>query len=334
VEQQRAGAIDVHCHMVPPDVLAFLEREGEHYATRVGERDGQRVFIIEETATRPINARVLGTDDGAARLQDMDAEGIATEAVSCVPFVMYPSVEPDRGLAVAQVNNDALAGFAKRNPDRFVAVASVPLQAPELAARELERAAALGHRAVMIPPKVGARGLDEPVFEPFWDAAEALRLPIFIHPFEAAPSGVLARYALGNLVGNLYDTGLAAVLLICGGVLERHPGLRFILAHAGGTLPAVIGRVDNGYARAADMRRTIPRPPASYLDRFWYDTIALNPALLRALMGVYGSDRFVVGSDYPVGGTPHPVSDVRALGLDAASEALVLRGTAERLLEG
>src|SRR5579859_5981999 len=91
------GAVDLHSHMVTPDVLAVLEREGEHYATRIVERDGQRQFLIGKTATRPINAKVLGLDGGSARLRDMDAEGIDREVVSCVPFVMYPGVAPDRG---------------------------------------------------------------------------------------------------------------------------------------------------------------------------------------------------------------------------------------------
>src|SRR5579859_3472231 len=114
------GAVDLHCHMVTPDVLALLEREGQHYATRIVERDGQRLFLIGETATRPINARVLGLEDGAARLRDMDAEGVAREVVSCIPFVMYPGVEPERGLAVAQTHNDSVVAFAARNPRRFV----------------------------------------------------------------------------------------------------------------------------------------------------------------------------------------------------------------------
>src|SRR4051812_12727569 len=104
-----APVTDVHSHMVMPEVLALLEREGAAYNTRIVERDGRRVFLIEETARRPINAQVLGLDDGAARMADMHAEGIERELVSCVPFVMYPGVEAQRALAVAQTHNDSLA---------------------------------------------------------------------------------------------------------------------------------------------------------------------------------------------------------------------------------
>jgi aminocarboxymuconate-semialdehyde decarboxylase len=262
----------------------------------------------------------------------MDAEGVDMQAVSCVPFLMYPDVAPDAGLAIAQVNNDALADVGRRYPARFVPLASVPLQDPPAAARELERAARLGMRGVEIPPKVGEQGLDEPRFEVFWAAAEALGMVVCIHPFEAVPKGVLARYTFGNLVGNLYDTGLAAALLIFGGVLERHPRLRVVLFHAGGAFPSLIGRLDNGY-RQAGARAPIPRAPSTYIDQYWFDTIAHNPAMLGYLAATYGADRLVLGSDYPLpAGLLHPVAEVRRAGLPADAEQAVLGHNAARLL--
>lgn len=329
------GAIDLHSHIVTPDVLALLQRDGEHYATRIVERDGVRQFLIGETATRPINAKILGLERGAARLADMDDEGVECEVVSCVPFVMYPGVEAERALAVAQTHNDSVAAFAAQQPKRFVGMASVPLQSPSLAVRELERARGLGLglTSVMIPPTVQGRALDEDFFGVFWEAAAALNLLVFIHPFDATPTGLLARYNLGNLAGNLIDTGLAAAAVICGGVLERNPGLRVLLAHAGGTLPAILGRLDNGYGRSAQMRARIPRPPSTYVSQLWLDTIAFNQPFLRSLIGQLGVGHFVLGSDYPVGGPAHPVADVRGLGLSASDEVAVVRSNALGLIQ-
>jgi aminocarboxymuconate-semialdehyde decarboxylase len=325
-------AIDLHSHIVTTDVLALLQREGHNFQTRIIERDGQRFFLIAETATRPINPKVLGLDDGAARLADMDAEGIERAALTCVPFVMYPGVAPECALAVAQTHNDSVAALAARQPERFVGMASVPLQAPALGVRELERARNLGLVGVMISPSIQGQALDEPVFEVFWDAAEALNVLVFIHPFDAAPSGLLARYNLGNLAGNLTDTGLAAAAIICGGVLERHPRLRVLLAHAGGTLPAMLGRIDDGFQRFAEMQSRLSRRPSAYLSQLWLDTIAFNPPFLRSLIALLGADRFVVGSDYPVGGPPHPVTEVQTLGLSPDEESAVLRLNALHLL--
>jgi aminocarboxymuconate-semialdehyde decarboxylase len=231
------------------------------------------------------------------------------------------------------VNNDALSAVGRNNPERFVPLASVPLQDPPAAVKELERVARLGMRGVEIPPKVGPRQLDEPAFEVFWAAAEALGMAVCIHPFEAAPQGALARYFLGNLVGNLYDTGLAATLLIYGGVLERHPALRVVLYHAGGALHAVIGRLDMGYRIVPECREAIPRPPSTYMERFSFDIIAHNRAMLGHLVNAYGAERFVIGTDYPLpAGIAHPLAEVKALGLAPADEEKILSGNARRLL--
>ncbi len=323
-------AIDMHNHLIAPEVADFLAREGDKYATQFVEQDGQRFFVIQGTARRPYHDRMARPE---ARLPDMDAASIGMQAVSCVPFLMYPEVAPDLGLAIAQVNNDALAAIGRRLPERFAPLASVPLQDPPAAARELERAAKLGLRGVEIPPRIYEQGLDEPQFEVFWEAAEALQMVVCIHPFEAAPRGMLARYGLGILAGNLFDTGLAAAVLIYGGVLERHPQLRVVLYHAGGALPSMLGRLDMGYERIPDCRSAIPRPPSSYVNQFCFDTLAFNPAMVRYLVETYGANHLVIGTDYPLpAGTQRPMEEICALHLSADAEFAILRGTASHLL--
>jgi aminocarboxymuconate-semialdehyde decarboxylase len=325
------NAVDMHNHFIAPEIIDFLAREGSHYATRIVERGGRRFVLIQEKALRPIDGPISNAN---ARIADMDREGIAIQAISCVPFLMYPDVPNDRALAIAQVNNDAMAALAIADPQHFVPLASVPLQDPSVAARELERASRMNLRGVEIPPKVVEHQLDDPQFEVFWQAAEALRMVVCIHPFEAAPVGALARYALGNLVGNLYDTGLAAALLIYGGVLERHPKLRFVLYHAGGTLPALIGRLDMGYRLMPECKQAIPRPPSTYLSQFHFDIIAHSHEMLTHLVTAYGADRLVIGSDYPLpAGLAHPVQEVRALGLPSAEEQKILSSNARYLLD-
>ncbi|HUY28112.1 MAG TPA: amidohydrolase family protein [Candidatus Binataceae bacterium] len=322
--------IDMHNHFIAPEVIDHLAREGSHYATRIVEREGRRFFLIQEKAMRPIDGPISNAN---ARLKDMAREGIAAQAISCVPFLMYPDVEAAAGLAIAQVNNDAMAALARGDSAHFVPLASVPIQTPAAAATELERAAKLGLRGVEIPPKAIERQLDESDFEIFWAAAEALGMVVCIHPFEAAPTGALARYFLGNLVGNLYDTGLAAALLIYGGVLERHPKLRIVLYHAGGALPSIVGRLDMGYRLVPECRSAIPRPPSTYVAQFYFDIISHDRAMLGHLVKSYGADHFVLGSDYPLpAGLAHPVEEVKALGLSARDEEKILSCNAQELL--
>src|SRR5580692_563016 len=143
--------IDMHNHFIAPEIIDFLAREGEHFATRIVERDGRRFLLIQEKAMRPIDGPI---SNAQARIADMDCEGVNLQAVSCVPFLMYPDVEAALGLAIAQVNNDTMAALGANDHDHFVPLASVPMQDPAMAAKELERAAKMGLRVVESPPKV------------------------------------------------------------------------------------------------------------------------------------------------------------------------------------
>ena len=257
------------------------------------------------------------------------------QVLSCPPFMLYPGAEPAAALAVAQAINDTIAAAAEQRPDRFAGLASVPLQAPELAARELERAAGLGFRGVQIGTSVAGDGLDERRFEPFWAAASELDMAVALHPFDAAPSGPLGRYYLGNLLGNPTDTALAAALLIFGGVLERHPGLRVVLYHAGGALPAILGRLEHGYRVRPECRSVIPLPPSHYLEHFFFDTIAQDGATLAEVVRRFGAERVLLGSDFPFDmGLEQPVEPVRALGLPSDATDRILSGNARQVLRG
>jgi aminocarboxymuconate-semialdehyde decarboxylase len=322
--------VDLHNHIVTEDVVAFLAREGARLETRIVETHEGRFARIGDAAVRPLHARMC---DPLARIADMDRQGVDVQALSCTPFVLYADAPADLALAVAQVNNDSLAAIAQTLGDRFAPLASVPLQAPEAAARELARAARLGLRGVEIPARAGELELDDERLEPFWAAAEEHAVAVCIHPFEASPRGAFARYALSPLVGNLFDTGLAASLLVLGGVLERHPRLSVVLYHGGGTFAALLARLEKGYELIAETRSRAPKPPSAYLDHFWLDTVTFDRGWLGYLVGRFGAGHVVLGSDYPLPlGPRDPVAEVRALGLPHEDERAVLGGNACALL--
>ena len=324
------SAVDFHNHMVTEDVVAFLMEEGGRLATRVADGPGGRTAYIGEASTRPLGPRMC---DPASRLDDMDRLGITTQAVSATPFLLYPGAPADVALAVAQVNNDSLAAIARRHPGRFAPLASVPLQDPDRAAAELERAVGLGLRGVEIPPSTPDLDFDDPRLEPFWSAAEAKRMPVCVHPFEASPKGPLARYLLSPLVGNLYDTGLAAALLVMGGVLERHPSLSVVLYHGGGTFPSLLARLEKGHELFEACRVRAPKRPSAYAGQFSFDTVVFDSRWLLHLVERFGADHLVLGSDYPLPlGPQDPVAEVRALRLAPQDEERILGGNARRLL--
>src|SRR5208283_328789 len=127
--------IDMHNHFIAPEVIDFLAREGNHFATKMVERDGRRFFLIQEKAMRPIDGTI---SNAQARIADMDREGVTVQAVSCVPFLMYPDVDAALGLAIAEVNNDAMVALGASDNSHFVPLASVPMQDPAAAVKELE----------------------------------------------------------------------------------------------------------------------------------------------------------------------------------------------------
>jgi aminocarboxymuconate-semialdehyde decarboxylase len=178
----------------------------------------------------------------------------------------------------------------------------------------------------------GRLELDDAGLAPFWEAAAALEVPVFIHPHDVAGAGRMPRYHLRNLVGNPLETALAAAALIFGGVLRRYPRLDVLLSHGGGALPWLLGRLDHGFEVRVECRG-IDRPPSEWARRFLYDTVVFKPSILRTLVEWIGADRVVLGTDFPFDmSDPHPVGTVHEALRDPDARRALLEGNAWRLL--
>ena len=213
-----------------------------------------------------------------------------------------------------RARNEALAGLVG---ERVSALGSVPLDEPD----ELRAVLDAGLAGVEVPASVDGTYLGDERFEPFWAAAEELRALVFIHPTTRAFDW--PDYYLWNTVGNPFETTITAAHMVGAGVLERHPGLRVILAHGGGALPALRGRL----RRAATLQGR--SDPEASIRRFYFDTVTHDPEVLRELAAFAGADRIVLGTDHPFDmGDPDPLATVRAAGLDPEA----LGANAERLL--
>jgi aminocarboxymuconate-semialdehyde decarboxylase len=266
----------------------------------------------------------------------MDGAGIGISLLSSTPFAFFYEVDDDLAVELARFQNDQLSEMVKKYPNRFAAIATLPLQVPSEAVKELERAIkVLGLRGVEIGSHVGKRELGDKAFWPVYKALEDLGVPIFIHPHLVAGMERLEDFYLTNLIGNPLDTTIAAAQLIFSGVLEKYPGLKIILAHAGGQLPYIIGRIEHGYQVRPECKEKVRRSPMTFFKNFYFDIITHNPEALRYLIAFAGSDHILLGSDYPYDmGDPNPVERVSKLsGIKAADRRKILRENAVALFD-
>lgn len=322
-------AVDTHAHWYPADWLKLFERDGPAEGARL-ERAAAGYTIRTE---RIVNAFDEQFVDLGLRLEGMDRQRVDVHALSLTaPMVYWAS--PGFGLALAQAYNDAAAAAHARHPQRFVGLAMLPMQAPDLALKELERAAKLpGMRGMYLATHVNGTDLDDRRFWNVYAKAEELGWPVFLHPIDTMGRERTTRYYLRNLLGNPYDTGVAAASLIFGGVLDAFPKLEVNLPHAGGTFPWLIGRLDQG-TRVRPELRYMKRLPSAYLRRFTYDTIGHNDEINYNLIRMVGADRVVLGSDYCFDmGLADPLGDIERLdALSAAERDLIIGQTAVKLL--
>ena len=324
--------IDTHTHFFPQEWISLLEREGPSNGAKIGKNEKGAVTFafpgINQVFAKPFV-------DLGIRLQAMDREGIDVHALSLTtPMVYWAS--PAFGLKLAQTFNDACSAACIDHPKRFVGLAILPMQAPDLALQELTRAAGLpGMRGLYMGNQVNKYNLDEKAYFPVYAKCAEIGWPIFLHPIDPRGAERLEKYYLRNLIGYPYSTAVAAASLIFGGVLDSFPTLEVVLPHAGGMFPPLIGRWDLG-AEVREELKHIEQRPSAYLRRFYYDTIAHNDALMMNVIRQVGVDRIVMGSDYCFAiGDGHPVATVNRLSgsISVGEREMILGRTAAQLLK-
>jgi aminocarboxymuconate-semialdehyde decarboxylase len=264
----------------------------------------------------------------------MAASKVDVQVLSVCPQTFLYGQPPALATGFARIQNEQLAKLVKSRPDRFLAIATLPMQAPRQAADELRHAVtALGLRGAQIGSNVGGKNLDDPELEPVWATAAELDAFILVHPISVAGADRLSSYYLTNLIGNPLDTTIAAACLAFSGVLERYPSLKFCLAHGGGFLPYQAGRFEHGWHVREEPKKRLPKPPTDSLKRFYFDSILHSKDALEFLVGSAGADRVLLGSDYPFDmGMPDGVLQVRSLPIAAAEQASILGEKAQALL--
>jgi len=324
--------IDTHTHVLTEETAALLRKEAPKVPVTITPIDAASATLdVGGVVYRPYPR---GGFDIAHRLRDMDEAGVDVHVLSVTPQTYLYNVEPALGAATAAIQNDQIAKLVKENPQRFMGIATLPMQSPEKAADELKRAMTrLGLRGTMFASNIMGKNLDDPSFEPLWTTAEELGAFVFVHPNNVAGADRMKSYYLNNLIGNPLDTTIGAACLYFGGVLDRHPRLTVVLAHGGGFTPYQAARWEHGWQVRPEPKKNIARQPVDIARRFYYDTILHSAPVLEFMIGHVGAGNVMLGSDYPYDmAMMDCVAHVRGLKISDADKSSILGQRAAKLL--
>jgi len=322
--------IDTHAHIIVPEILREA-KPAEEWRPHVIWENGKQ-FV--EYGPKRIGSATREFVQIEKILDEMTKSGV--DAVLLCPWVSLVRYEatPEESLAACQVQNDALSSLVKKYSKRIVALGMIPLQDVPLAIKELERLMKSGLKGVEIGTHVNGVYPGDARFRPFWEACESLDAFVFIHPVEGGGRAELRDYYMWNVIGNPLETTVATGHLILSGVMDAYPRLKILLAHGGGALPYLHGRLDRGFKRRPEINKVISRAPTEYLKQFYFDTITHDSVVLCELVNLVGADHVLLGSDYPFDmGNENPVDLVRAANLGTENEEKILGENAKQLLD-
>lgn len=325
--------VDIHAHYYPQSFFDLFNEDGKRFGAEF-HKTGEG-FSYKSPAGNQTNLPMKFIDV-KLRVADMDQQGVAVQAISLTSPMVYWGDE-DFSHKLASAWNDGASAAHQQYPNRLLALMILPMLYPDRAVDELNRASKLpGMRGVYIGTHVDeTHDLDHPLFEPIYSRIEALNLPVFLHPLQGYGGERMKPYYLSNLLGNPYDTAIAACKMIFGGVMDRHPKLQVCLPHGGGALPILIGRVDHGALVRQEIKKlNLPKQPSEYLSRFTYDTIVHSKPIMEFLVQQVGAERIMIGSDYCFDmGYDRPLQFLEQINLTSAQRKMILGGNAAKILK-
>ncbi|TDU18068.1 amidohydrolase family protein [Arthrobacter sp. JUb115] len=337
----QTAIVDVHAHVLLPALQQLVaeadpEGFGAQQALEV-KRNGPDSMAA---SGRMIKERWPQLTDLDRRLEDMDAQGVDVQLVSPSPSHFYYFAGEELALKVAKAANQAVREFVDRAPERLNGLGLVPLQHPALMVEALDHAmlecGLLGveigsFAATPADPERSTVELSDDRLEAFWSRAEELDALVFLHPFGCSLDERLDRFYLANTVSQPAENAVALSHLIFSGVLDRHPDLKVLAAHGGGYLPSSLGRSDHAWKVRPEAHGCVQQP-SSYLKKIYFDSLVHSAAELCALVAAAGSERVLLGSDYPFDmGSVRPVEGVHSAGLTTEDAASLLAGNASAL---
>lgn len=290
--------IDIHTHILPENIPNFKERFGY----------GGFIHLDHH---KPCCARMMMDDkffreiedncwDAETRMRECGIHHVDVQVLSTVPVMFSYWAKPKDTLEVAKFLNDHIAEIVHRYPTRFIGLGTLPMQAPDLAIKELERCKNIGMAGIQIGSHINDWNLNDPNLFPIFEACQDLDMAIFVHPWDMMGKEKMERYWLPWLVGMPAETSLAISSMIFGGVFERLPNLRVAFAHGGGSFPGTISRIEHGFNVRPDLCAIDNNVnPKAYLGRFWIDSLVHDQKILEYVVELFGSKKVALGTDYP-----------------------------------
>ena len=321
--------IDIHAHYVPQALLDELVagKHGFPSVKNAGDGKSIRITFGQEQPKRPV---LPAMSDAALRKRMLVEQDIDRQVVAGWVDMFGYNLAPQEGADWARYINEHMLKGVKA-VDRFVPLATVPMQSGALAARVLEDALNAGFHGAMIAtqPNGQASGLDDPDLNPFWEAANAKQATLFVHPTFGACDDRLKAYGLVNAVGRITDTTIAMSRLLYSGHLLRYPNVKLVVAHGGAALPMALGRLRSSYASAPAGRAD----PVEAFNKLYFDTVVYDKVTLRFVCDQAGSDKVMMGTDQPFGNAQkNPVQFVQdCCGVGTAESAMILGDTAQKV---
>ncbi len=322
--QEAPFLVDCQSHLYPPELLDLMETRAR--PPLVYRRGAERRVLVGGW-----HRKVLpGHSDVDAKVAAMDRAGIAQAAISAND--PGPERFGEDGLRVARMQNDYLAEVSRSRPGRFFPLAMLPLQDMEASLRELDRCAERnGARGILLYSNLDGRFPDEPPFRPLFARAEAMGIPLLLHPAAPVTEAQTSGYEMVGGLGLMFDTTIALARIILSGLLERHPRLKLVCPHVGGALPYLIGRIDHQTSVLGRGAENLRKPPSEYLRQVYLDAVSPLPLQIRYGIDFLGADRMLYASDHPWVDPGLVADNVRSLRLGAADERKVFRENAARL---
>ncbi|MBI2987447.1 MAG: amidohydrolase [Deltaproteobacteria bacterium] len=327
-------AIDIHHHYIPPSLLEEARRHGEALGVEVTEaKNGETALSFSGSPKFTLNPDLSEVE---RRFEIMEKGKIAIGALIAQTASLGYRLDGERGERWCRLYNEGSHELVQKHPDRFVALAAVPLQDPQRAAETLEYAVReLNFRGGYIGSNVNGEYYNSPKFDPFWQKAEALDVLIVMHPEDVAGSERMESYGLRLICGNPADSTLSLAYMSYSGVFDRFPNLKLCVLHGGGFFPYQLGRLDQGHAvRSGSRAAQASSPPSKYLKNLYFDSMVYRVDTLDYLKRIVGAEHILVGTDYPYTlGDWMTVEKIEALECPDKEKNLILEGNARRLLK-